>query len=49
MLRAKTLIAPTLHQGKFKPLTKGKRKADLSISDDAVGSPQNATLTGART
>ncbi len=33
----------------FKPLTKGVRTAEVSISDDAVGSPQKVSLTGTGT
>jgi hypothetical protein len=33
----------------FKPLVKGKRAADVSISDDGGGSPQKAALSGTGT
>jgi hypothetical protein len=33
----------------FKPLTKGKRTADVSISDDGGGSPQKVALSGTGT
>jgi hypothetical protein len=33
----------------FKPLKKGKRTADVSISDDGGGSPQKAPLAGTGT
>jgi hypothetical protein len=33
----------------FKPLAKGKRTADVSISDDDGGSPQKVGLTGTGT
>ena len=33
----------------FKPLVKGKRTADVSVSDDGGGSPQQATLSGTGT
>jgi hypothetical protein len=33
----------------FKPLAKGKRTADVAISDDGGGSPQQVGLTGTGT
>jgi hypothetical protein len=33
----------------FKPLIKGKRTADVSVSDDGGGSPQKVGLTGTGT